>query len=121
MWGDWDGDGDLDLIAGNNAGQGWGKENRVYENVGAALRFDPARGAGWQSQSLPTLNSETTYGIAAGDVDGDGDLDLAVANGGRRGGGQENFILRNGAAAAALSPVPWTSAEARAEQQHSLG
>ncbi len=120
-WGDWDGDGDLDLVAGNNAGQGWGKENRVYENVGVALRFDPSRDIGWQSKTLPTLNSETTYGIAVGDADGDGDLDLAVANGGRVSGGQENFILRNGSSVASLTPTPWVSDEAWASSSTAWG
>ena len=69
-WGDYDGDGDLDLAAGNA-----GQPNRVYENEGGLLQYDPAGGLGWQS-----VYSDTTNSVAWGDYDGDGDLDLAVGN-----------------------------------------
>ncbi len=112
-WGDWDGDGDLDLVTGNNAGDGQGIENRVYENVGGELRLDPGRGFGWQSTIEPSLNAETTYAVALGDADGDGDLDLAVGNGGRENGGQTNLVLINTASVVALDPNPWQSTEWR--------
>ena len=69
-WGDWDGDGDLDLAAGN-----LGQPNRVYENTGGALT------SAWTS-----ADSDRTYSIAWGDWDGDGDLDLAAGNQGQRTG-----------------------------------
>ena len=66
-WGDVDGDGDLDLAAGN-----WGASNKVYMNEGGVLQTT----ATWASD-----DSDYASSIAWGDVDGDGDLDLAAGNG----------------------------------------
>ncbi|MBN1936781.1 MAG: VCBS repeat-containing protein, partial [Anaerolineae bacterium] len=73
-WGDMDGDGDLDLATGNGVldfPPGTLYPNRVYLNVDGMLQ--PA--AAWTASV-----TETTTGIAWGDVDGDNDLDLAVGN-----------------------------------------
>jgi uncharacterized repeat protein (TIGR01451 family) len=69
--GDVDGDGDLDLVVGNVY-----QQNVVYLNDGFGNPFDTstiAIGAG----------NDATYALVPGDVDGDGDLDLAVGNDGQ--------------------------------------
>lgn len=66
-WGDVDGDGDLDLAAGNHE-----MPNRVYKNDGGVL----AKEAAWSSGDDPSM----TMGVAWGDMDNDGDLDLAVVS-----------------------------------------
>ena len=71
MWGDVDGDGDLDLAVGNSTFTGGG--NQLYLNQGGTLETS----ASWLS-----LEEDATESVAWGDVDGDGDLDLAVGNGG---------------------------------------
>jgi hypothetical protein len=63
-WGDYDGDGDLDLAAANE-----GQANHIYENTGGELKL------AWSSQE-----EDNTISVAWGDVDGDGYLDLACGN-----------------------------------------
>ncbi|MFC1588798.1 FG-GAP-like repeat-containing protein [Pseudomonadota bacterium] len=65
---DIDHDGDLDIIAGNDS-----QANRVYINDGAAT-------FGTTSGSNITNDSHTTFAIATGDVDGDGDIDVIAGN-----------------------------------------
>ncbi|MBN1148666.1 MAG: VCBS repeat-containing protein, partial [Anaerolineales bacterium] len=67
-WGDYDSDGDLDLITGTGAGGVY-----VYRNDGGSLGTSPV----WFSPSA----SESTLTIALGDIDNDGDLDIAAGNG----------------------------------------
>ena len=76
-WGDYDGDGDLDLAAGVS----YPYPNRLYRNDNGVL----TTGAAWSS-----TESDTTTNVAWGDYDGDGDLDMAVAN-----NGQPNRLYRN--------------------------
>jgi hypothetical protein len=66
--GDLDSDGDLDAFVAN---EGWpGYPNKVWLNNGDGIFED-------SGQELGDVNS---YGIALGDLDGDGDLDAFVAN-----------------------------------------
>ena len=67
--GDVDGDGDLDLLAGNS-----GQTNRLYLNNGTA---DPWNGV---SGADVTSDAHDTFSVTLGDVDGDGDLDLLAGN-----------------------------------------
>jgi len=85
--GDFDGDGDLDLIAANFA-----QPNVVYRNDGYG-----------NFTVVPPFNLNTeadhSYDAAWGDMDGDGDLDLAIANGSKDllpdGKGNPNELYRN--------------------------
>jgi hypothetical protein len=70
-WGDYDGDGDLDLAFAG--GEGQGQPNRLYRNDGGVIT---------PRAVFTTSEADLTYGLAWGDVDSDGDLDLAAANGG---------------------------------------
>ncbi|MBN1538183.1 MAG: VCBS repeat-containing protein [Anaerolineales bacterium] len=67
--GDMDGDGDLDLVAGN-----YGQTNRLYLNNGTANPFNAVSG------SDISADAHDTYSVALGNLDGDGDLDLVVGN-----------------------------------------
>ncbi len=67
-WGDWDNDGDLDLAVGND-----GQPDQVYINEGST--GSPNFEWNWTSQE-----AGQTTGLAWGDMDNDGDLDLAVSS-----------------------------------------
>jgi uncharacterized repeat protein (TIGR01451 family) len=88
-WGDWDNDGDLDLAVGNE-----GQSDQVYTNQ------DSEPGSPrllWLWTSEEHLR---TSGIAWGDRDDDGDLDLAVS---QLGAGQNGFYENNYVGAAHLT------------------
>ncbi|MEM7130026.1 MAG: VCBS repeat-containing protein [Chloroflexota bacterium] len=69
-WGDMDGDGDLDLAVGN-----LGEVNQLYINHGQG-NFEV------DNVKLGIEEKNHTRSVAWGDMDGDGDLDLAVGNSG---------------------------------------
>jgi len=76
---DVDGDGDLDVMAGNNL-----QSNKLYLNKGTA---DPFNGA---FSTDIGVDADSTYAIVLGDVDSDGDLDLVAGN-----WGQSNKLYLN--------------------------
>lgn len=67
-WADFDNDGDLDLFVANSD-----RKNVLYENIGDG---NFTRVASWPPDTEPVRSS----GLAWGDIDNDGDLDLFVAN-----------------------------------------
>ena len=71
--GDYDGDGDLDVLVTNFADD----YNTLYENHGGTFFTDVTRAAGLGVASLPYLG----WGVGLVDVDNDGRLDVFVANG----------------------------------------
>ncbi len=73
--GDVDGDGDLDMVTGHGTHIGDDGHNKLFLNDGDS---DPFDGAGMGIDIGTT--AEVTNGIALGDVDGDGDLDVVTAN-----------------------------------------
>jgi alpha-tubulin suppressor-like RCC1 family protein len=91
-WGDVDSDGDLDLAVGN-ADDSYGP-SEVYSNGGGALA---------SSRSWASVSNLDTRSVSWGDVDNDGDLDLAVGN-----LGNQNEIYLNTGTGLATTPT-WTS------------
>ena len=83
--GDVDGDGDLDLVAGNYY---TGPMNRLYLNNGTADPFNGVTGVNI------TSDAHQTYSVALGDMDRDGDLDIVAGNH----GSPNRLYLNNGTA-----------------------
>ncbi len=99
--GDVTGDGNPDLVVANY-GSFAPQRLIMYRNLGAAFETT----ASWQSSDL-----DNSFSCALGDVDLDGDMDLAVANGEAYvTGPAANDLYRN--EAGALTPLPvWQSSE----------
>jgi hypothetical protein len=91
---DLDGDGDRDLAASDSDLNYVGSNAVVLRNLG--------HGAFGPPQSFAAGGPST--GIAAGDLDGDGDADLALANYGSFGNGTTVSVLRNQGPAAFAAP-----------------
>ena len=77
-WGDYDNDGDLDLYLANN-----GTANRLYRNNGNGTFTEVGAAAG-------VADAGSGFGVAWGDYDNDGRLDLYLTN-----FGQPNRLYRN--------------------------
>ena len=80
-WADYDNDGDLDLYMVN-----WGGYNKLFENVGGGSFIDAT------PSCLDMLYPLNGKGVAWGDHDNDGDLDLYLAH---DIGGQPNKLMQN--------------------------
>ncbi|MBL8752477.1 MAG: CRTAC1 family protein [Planctomycetes bacterium] len=73
QWADVDNDGDLDLYVGNETSPKIKAPNQLFRNEGDGTFFDIGERAGVQ-------NLGYTKGVAFGDFDGDGNVDLYVSN-----------------------------------------
>lgn len=74
-WGDMDGDSDLDLAVAN----GHLMDNAIYRNMGKDQNGSTGRFTKLSGDIAVSEGGES-YGVAWGDIDNDGDLDLAFAN-----------------------------------------
>ena len=79
-WADYDGDGWLDLVVANHSGQ----PNFLYRNTGDGT-FTAIR------DGAIVRDAGSSFGVSWGDMDGDGDPDLFVANK----NGESNALYRN--------------------------
>ncbi len=73
VWGDYDGDGDLDLFVGNESAAGENHPSQLFRNDGDGTFTDVAAAAGVE-------NLRYAKAVAWGDYDDDGDADLYVSN-----------------------------------------
>ncbi len=80
-WGDYDNDGDLDLVLAGNTGSA--PEAKIYRNNGGMTFTDIGAG----------LTGVSAASLSWGDYDNDGDLDLVLA--GNTGAGPKTKIYRN--------------------------
>ncbi|MEM7202535.1 MAG: VCBS repeat-containing protein [Planctomycetota bacterium] len=81
---DVDGDGDQDVVVGTGGASGFSGPVRLLLNDGAGTLLDVTY------SHMPAV-TEATAGIAAGDVDRDGDTDVVVGN-----QGQDRLLLNDG-------------------------
>lgn len=102
--GDVDGDGDLDMVVGNNERYPiYLAKNGLYLNDGNGTFTDAT------ATHVPFALTNT-YSLALGDVDGDGDIDLVTGNGNGFYGNLNRLYLNNGAGMftdATVTNLPW--------------
>jgi hypothetical protein len=93
-WGDWDDDGDLDLVTGSTfpGNSPVAESIRVYRNdtIHTSEVPDPITDTNRLALAWTSNLSRDTRSVAWGDWDGDGDLDLAAGN-----YGEPNQVYRN--------------------------
>ncbi len=114
-WTDMDQDGDYDLIASNDCvpSGGWPLQNIVYENLGPS-------GNDWSTWQFDTvqldvgmIECDNVMGIASGDVNHDGYIDLATTNIGpvrlwkNNNGFYQNIAISGGVAVQDSSHYSW--------------
>jgi predicted nucleotidyltransferase len=87
-WGDYDNDGDLDILLTGYTGTS--SISKIYRNDGP----NPAAGAGWNFADIGGTLTEVYYSsVAWGDYDNDGDLDILIV--GKRGLEYVSKVYRN--------------------------
>jgi len=105
-FGDMDNDGDLDLaVACGESYYNEPRRNRVFRNVGGMLETTPA----WLSDEV-----ESCYDVSWGDVDNDGDLDLAFCS-----SGAPNRVYFNNEGTLATS-AGWSSGDTAEQDANTL-
>jgi hypothetical protein len=91
---DADSDGDLDLFCANDSSSvrtnRIGAQNRLMINDGSGVFLDETEAR------LPLLQDVSLGGADVGDLDGDGNLDVLVANNWLMSEGRQNYLLLNG-------------------------
>ena len=83
VWADFDNDGDVDLFIGNETMRDVPPAAPVYDGSGFASNFYRNDGDGSftdVARAIGVTNDRYTKGVAAGDYDNDGDIDLYVSN-----------------------------------------
>lgn len=90
MFGDYDNDGDLDVIVSSGSHAFGSDRNMYFENVGGGV-YQERTDVGDLSEN----SSDATWGGSNGDIDNDGDLDLYIPNVGSQQFDFTNYLYKN--------------------------